>query len=148
MDHFGEEDALLGDAPEPSLLLLLGGYDQDRVAAQEGRQDAGREPHVDARHRLADAIDIERTAAHAAELLGDEHELHAELFASNRADELFWKDVLLVELEQCLVGECAGRLSDLGVARDVLRPFENAGSVAVPLVSALPFWWLSLISRL
>ena len=39
-------------------------------------------------------------------------------------------------IERCLVREASGRLSDLGEARDVLRPFADPGFVAAPHASA------------
>ena len=39
-------------------------------------------------------------------------------------------------IERCLVRECSGRLSDLGDARDALRPFAESGLVAAPRASA------------
>src|SRR5437870_12317727 len=39
-------------------------------------------------------------------------------------------------LERCLVRESSGRLSDLGEARDALRPFADRGLVAVSHASA------------
>jgi serine/threonine protein kinase/tetratricopeptide (TPR) repeat protein len=38
-------------------------------------------------------------------------------------------------IERCLVREASGRLSDLGEARDVLRPFADPGFVAAPHAS-------------
>jgi serine/threonine protein kinase/Flp pilus assembly protein TadD len=39
-------------------------------------------------------------------------------------------------IERCLVHESSGRLSDLGEARDALRPLADSGSVAAPRASA------------
>jgi serine/threonine protein kinase/tetratricopeptide (TPR) repeat protein len=41
-----------------------------------------------------------------------------------------------VLIERCLVLEVSGRLSDLGEAREVLRPFADSGFVAAPHASA------------
>jgi hypothetical protein len=39
-------------------------------------------------------------------------------------------------IERCLVCEASDRLSDLGEARDALRPFADSGFVAAPQASA------------
>ena len=64
---------------QPDLLLLRSGADGDRIAAEESGQHRGRDAQVDARHLLADAVDVEGAAAHAAELFGNEQELDAQL---------------------------------------------------------------------
>ena len=109
----GQQEALLGDPAEPELLLLVGAADQDRVAAEEGGEHAGGDAEVDRGHPLADAVDVERAAAHPAVLLGDEQQLDAELLAAHAAHELLRELVALVELDQQLVGELAlGELVD------------------------------------
>jgi serine/threonine protein kinase len=47
------------------------------------------------------------------------------------------REVRLV-IERCLVREASDRLSDLGEARDALRPFADSGSVAAPRASGDP----------
>ena len=75
----GEQHAFFGDAASSNLLLLRRGADADRVAAQEGGQHGCGHAQVDARHLFADAVDVERAAAHAAEFFGNEQELNAQL---------------------------------------------------------------------
>ena len=43
-----------------------------------------------------------------AVLLGDEHELHAEVLTAHRADRVLRTDVLVVELQPTLVGQRLG----------------------------------------
>lgn len=78
-DAVGHQERLAGDAAHPLALLLRRAADDDGVEAQRDRQECGREPQVDAGHRLADAIDLVGPAAHAAELLRDVDEVEANL---------------------------------------------------------------------
>ena len=48
------------------------------------------------RHVLAHPVDVERAAAHPAVLLGDEHQLDAELVAAHAVDDVLWADILVV----------------------------------------------------
>ena len=96
----GEHDALLGDGPEPLLLLLLGGPDDDGVRAEEGREHGCGEADVLACHHLADPVGVERAAVHPAVLLGDEDQLHAEGHrVGHGAHDVLGAAVLVVELE-------------------------------------------------
>ena len=93
---------------EPALLLLGRAADGDRIAAEEGGEQARRDADVDARHGLADAVDVEGTAAHPAVLLGDEHELHSKL-VSHLTNQRLRELVFRVELEEERVGELRAR---------------------------------------
>ena len=89
-------------------LLLVGPADPDRVAAQERRELRGREPEVDRGHPLADAVDVERAAAHAPVFEGHEHQLDAELVAGGHpAHQLLRELVALVEFDQQRIGQLA-----------------------------------------
>ena len=78
--------------------------DGDRVAAQEGRQHRGGDAQVDARHLFADAVHVERAAAEAAELLGNEQELDPQLVrAAHVPHDLERALVARVQRDQFLV---------------------------------------------
>ena len=104
----GEEHALVGDPTQPLLALLLGAAHQDRVAAQERREDRRAHPDVDPGHPLADAVGVERVAAHAAVRLGDEGQLYAEGVAAHRPHRVLGTGVLVVELEESALGQLLG----------------------------------------
>ncbi len=113
----GHEDALVGDASEPVLLLLRRAAHRDGIAAERGRQQAGRDAEIDARQLLAEPVDVEGAAAHAVVGLGNEEQVEAELGAAHLADDLGGELVPRVELEQAgvrqlPVGEVAQRLQD------------------------------------
>ena len=102
----GEQDALFGDARQPELLLLRRGADGDRIAAQESGQHRRRDAQIDARHLFANAVDVERAAAEAAVLFGNEQKLDAQLVgAAHVADDLERALVALVQVDQLLVGQ-------------------------------------------
>ena len=109
-------------------LLLRRAADADRVAAEERGEHAGGDAEVDARHLLADAVDVEGAAAHAAVLLGDEEELDAELVAAHRADELHRALVARVELEQLLVRQMLCSKFAEGVQHALERLLVQSGS--------------------
>jgi hypothetical protein len=50
-------------------------------------------------HLFADPVDVERSAAHAAVLLGDEEQLHTEGVAAHAADDVLRAHVLVIELQ-------------------------------------------------
>ena len=79
----GEQDSLLGDPAHVLALLVLRAADADRVAAEERRELGRRQAEVDRRHPLADAVDVERAAAHAPVLVGHEQQLDTELIADD-----------------------------------------------------------------
>jgi hypothetical protein len=109
----GHEQALRGDAGEPALPLLLGAAEADGIAAQQGGEDAGGDPEIDARQGLADLVDVEGPTAHAAVLFGDEEELDAQILAAHPADEVVGELVSGVEVEDLRVGEVfAGEVLD------------------------------------
>jgi hypothetical protein len=102
-----EHDALLGDRPQPAVLLLLRGSHEDRITAEERGEDGGCQADVVARHHLADAIGVERTAVHPAVLGGHEDQLDAELFGvRHRTDDVLGTDVFVIEFELTLRREC------------------------------------------
>jgi len=113
----GHQQTPFGDGAEEAPLLLLGAAEVDRIAAQEGREHAGGDAQIDARHRLADPVDVEGAAPHAAVGLRDEEQLDAELAAAHGAHRLERKLVVAVELEQLAVGQ--------PVAREVAHRFER-----------------------
>ena len=94
----GHQQALLGDPRHPALLLLGRAADGDRFGAEKRRQHGGRDAEIDRGHALADPIDVDRLAAHPAELLRYEEQLDAELLAAHAAHGLLGKLVALVEL--------------------------------------------------
>ena len=114
--------------------------DSDRVAAQERRQLRGREPEVDRRHPLADAVDVERAASHAPVLVGHEQQLDAELIAGRHpAHDLLWELVTLIELDQQRVGKLAGSELVDRLERDLQRlEIELVGHGCLLLVAMQP----------
>jgi hypothetical protein len=105
----GHQQPLAGDAAHPVALLFGGTAEDDRVAAQEGRQHAGGDAEVDRRQLLADAVDVEGATAHAAVLLGDEQQLDAQLVAAHGAHDLHRELVGVIQLEQPLRRQQLGR---------------------------------------
>ena len=101
----GVQDAAFGDLGEPLALLLWRGADEYRVAAEEGGEHAGGDPHVEPGHLLADPVDVDRAAAHPAVFLGDEQQLDAQLVAAHAPDQVNGALIVVVELEQPFVGE-------------------------------------------
>ena len=101
----GHEEPLLGDAGQPVALLRGGPADADRVAAEERREERRGHAHVDARERLARAVDVEGAGSHPAGLLGHEEQLHPQLGAAHLAHEIERHLVACVEVEQHLVGK-------------------------------------------
>ena len=111
----GHQQALGGDASQPASLLLGRAPDHDRVAAEERRQHRGGDAEVDGGHPLADPVDVEGRAAHAAVLLGDEQQLDAQILAAHPLDQLGGELVALVEVDEQLLrqlvrGEVADRV--------------------------------------
>jgi hypothetical protein len=86
-------------------LLPRRAADPDRVAAQEGGEYAGCHAQVDPGHLLANPVDIECAAAHAAEVLGNEYELDAEAFTQQLLDQFLWKFIVLVEFKHTRIGK-------------------------------------------
>ena len=113
------EQAFVGDAGHPPLLLLRGAAEHDRVAAQEGGQHAGRDAHVDGGQLLADAVDVHRVAAHPAELLADEQQRHPEPVAAHLPHDVLRELVGGVELAQLGVGKVASRVLADGIQHHV-----------------------------
>ena len=101
----GHQQPLLGDAGHPVLFLLLGGAEDDRVAAQERGQHAGCYPEIDVPHHFADAVHIKRTATHAAKFLRDEKQVDAKTLAAHFAHDFNRKLIFGVELEQFIIGK-------------------------------------------
>ncbi len=101
----GEDDPVLGDRAEPLLLLLLGGADQDRVAAQERGEDRGGQADVLAGHDLAEQVGVEGPTAHASVRLGDEDQLDAQV-GRHRTHRVLGADVLVVELQLAIERQC------------------------------------------
>ena len=85
----GHQQALLGDAGHPAL-LLLGGAARRRSGRSPGTSPSTEvaTPRSIVGHALADPVHVDCAAAHPAELLGDEQELDAELLAAHPAYEL------------------------------------------------------------
>ena len=75
----GVEVAVLGQRAEPLGLLLGRRADVDRVGAEEGGEDAGRDPEVDRGHGLGHPVDVVGPPAEAAELLRDGQQVQADL---------------------------------------------------------------------
>ncbi len=91
---------------QPELLLLRSRADGDGVAAQKRSQHRRGDAQVDARHLFAHAVHIEGAAAHAAELLGNEQELNAQLVGvAHVPDDLQRALVALVQLDEGFVGQ-------------------------------------------
>ena len=104
----GEQHAVLRDPGHVLALLLRRAADADRIAAELRRELRGREAEVERGHPLADAIDVERAAAHAAVLERHEDQLEPELVARGHpAHERLWELVALVELDQQRIGKLA-----------------------------------------
>ena len=96
----GKDHALLGDGAQPAQLLLFGGADQDRVAAQEGGEGRRGQPDVMPGHRLADEIGVESASVHAPVGGRHKHQLHAQLRrVAHRAHGVFGAGVFVVELQ-------------------------------------------------
>ena len=110
----GKQQALVGNAAQPKLLLLGSGTDKDRITAEERGQHGGRDAEIDARHFLADAIDIEGTTAEAAVLFGDEQELNAESIGiAHVVDDLQWAFVTGIQIDEFLVRQAfLGKVSE------------------------------------
>ena len=101
-----EDHTVFGDRAQPSLALVVGGPDENRVASEECGEDGRCEADVVAGHHFADSIRVERSPVHPAVGLGDEHQLHAELLrVAHRPDDVLRADVLVVELELALGGQ-------------------------------------------
>ncbi len=102
----GEQDSLVGDSAQPQLLLLRRGADGDGIAAQECGEQRGGDAEIDARHLLADEIDVEGAAAHAAVFLGNEQELNAQLVGvAHVANDLDRALIAFVQCDQFFVGQ-------------------------------------------
>ena len=71
------EQTLLGNAAQPMRPLIGRPTEHDWIASKKRCENARCETDVDARHRFADAIDVEGATAHAAKLFRDEDELNA-----------------------------------------------------------------------
>ena len=89
----------------PVLLLCRRAAEDDRVRAEEGGEDAGGDAEIDLCHLLAHPVDVERAAAHALEVLGDEQQLNAQAVAAHRAHDFDRELVGMVELQQLVVGQ-------------------------------------------
>ena len=102
----GKQQSLIGDAAQPELLLLVGGADRDGIAAEKSSQHGGRNPEIDPRHLLANAVDVERATAHAAELFGNKQKLNTQLVgAAHVTDDFDGAFVAVVEIDQNFVGQ-------------------------------------------
>ena len=102
----GEEQSFIGDAAQPDFLLVVRRTNRDGIAAEKSSQHRGCDSEIDARHLLANAVDVEGAAAHAAELFGDEQELDAQLVrAAHIADDLDGALVALIEFDQDFIGQ-------------------------------------------
>ena len=90
---------------EPDLLLFRRRSHGNRIAAEKSRQHRGRDSEIDARHLFANAVDVERSPAHAPELFRNKEELDPQLFgAAHVADDVDRALVAFVEFDQRLIG--------------------------------------------
>jgi hypothetical protein len=92
----GVQGALLGHLGEPEALLVGRGAEEYGVAAEERREDAGGHADVDAGHLLAHPVDIDRSAAHPAVLLGNEQQLDAQLVTAHAPDNVLWAHIVVI----------------------------------------------------
>src|SRR5207248_8821642 len=94
-----EQQSFVRDAAQPKLFLLRSGSDRDRIAAEKCSQYGSRDPQVDARHFLTNAVDIERASAHAAEFFRNKKELNSQFVgATHIVDDFDRALVTLIEL--------------------------------------------------
>ena len=104
----GEQDAVLRDPAHVDLLLLLGAADPDRIAAEERGELGGREPQIDRRHPLADAIHVECPAAHPAVLERHEQQLDPEFLSGGHPpDDLLGELVSFIKIDQQRIWQLA-----------------------------------------
>ena len=75
----GEEVPVLGERPIHSAFCSGVAADVDRVGAEEGGENAGRDAEVDRGHGLGHPVDVVGAAAEAAELLRDDQQVEADL---------------------------------------------------------------------
>ena len=98
-----KDHTIFRDRTQPALALFVRGSHEDRITAEERREDGSCETDVVPRHHLTDPVRVERATVHPAVHLRDEHQLHAELIrVTHRADDVFWAHVFVVEVELTL----------------------------------------------
>ena len=89
--------------------LLLGRTAHaNRIAAEKSRQHARCYAQIDAGHGLADAVDIESAAAHAAIFLGNEQQLDADRLAAQVLDQFDRECLIRVEIQEQLFRKGVG----------------------------------------
>ena len=96
---------------------------------EERRQHRGGHAEIDAGHPLTDAIDVERRAAHAAVLLGDEQQLDAQVVAAHPLHQLGGELVALIEVDEQLLRQLARREVADGVERHLQHVSIEASHV-------------------
>ena len=76
-----DNQALVADALKPMIALLLGGPHHDGIGAKEDGEERGGHAQIQAGHGLGHAVHVVRRPAETAQILGDEEQVHADIWA-------------------------------------------------------------------